>query len=187
MTSRKIAIAVAVLFVTGLSAASECDAQSAAACDQPALSLIGECTAVYCASATEALARTNLKLVDDKLIELQTTTAQTQKAWDHFRRACQAIGGNMSSTGPAMDDFRNATFQLGLDKGKLKDEYDALQTDPLERLFDNTSSAMARTYRQPACVQQINRRTIDALNAAQDILAKAEIDCLPGGRTKTER
>ena len=28
----------------------------------------------------EALARANLKLIDDKLIELQTTTAQTQKA-----------------------------------------------------------------------------------------------------------
>jgi hypothetical protein len=141
------------------------------------LTLIKVCTAIYC-SAADPNARANLETIDSKLVELQITTAQTRNALEHFKRACRAIGGDMTKTGPAMDDFRQATFQLGIDQGKLKDEYDAIQTDPLESVFANTSSAMARPpYGQPACMQQINQQTIDSLNTAQDVLQQVEIDC----------
>ena len=36
---------------------------------------------------------------------------------------------------------------------------------------------MARTYKQPSCMNEINQQTIAALNAAQDLIDKSQMNC----------
>lgn len=163
------------------SAVPACARPSASARAQN-LAVIGECTVVYCAPDAEEQARTNLKHIDDKLLELQTATAETQAAWEHFKRACRAIGGNVNAKdGPASRDFFDSVMPLSLTRGQLSDLYTALQdpNSPEPRIFENTSAAMGHAYRQLACMRQINQQTNDALNAAQEIMAKIDIDCSP--------
>jgi hypothetical protein len=41
---------------------------------------------------------------------------------------------------------------------------------------------VVRVFKQPACMSQINKQTIEGLNAAQDTLDTSDVDCssLPG-------
>ena len=43
--------------------------------------------------------------------------------------------------------------------------------------FFNMSAKIVRVFKQPACMSQIDKQTIDGLNAAQDSLDTSEVDC----------
>jgi hypothetical protein len=65
-----------------------------------------------------------------------------------------------------------------MNRGRLTDLYESMQKPPEDNLFADTSAAMARTYKQPACMSQINAQTVNALNAARDLLDKLGMSCL---------
>jgi hypothetical protein len=44
-----------------------------------------------------------------------------------------------------------------------------------------------RVFEQPACMSQINKQTIDGLNAAQDALDTSEVDCSCRARVRGDR
>jgi hypothetical protein len=144
------------------------------------LTVIKKCIVVYCDPAvSDANAKANLKVIDTKLGDLTIATSQANMALQKFSRACKALNGKLEQVGPKMDNFRTASFELGIAKGKLSDQYTAIQTAPLEDTFSNTSSSMARDFGQPDCMNQINDLTIKELNAAQDLQNKAQVDCSP--------
>jgi hypothetical protein len=146
----------------------------------PALSLIPGCLPVFCSSEVDATVRQNLKHIDDKLIELQTLLASADASWQKFSRACRAINGDLTVTGPRMVDFSNASYDLSVNKGRLSDMYDSLQTSTEEGLFSRTRDSMTRTFRQPLCMMQINTNRNNGLNAAETLINKLEINCAPG-------
>lgn len=144
------------------------------------LGVITKCSSLYCDSTvSDQNVKNNLKVIDSKLTDLSTFTAQTNASFQKFKRACKALNGDLTQVGPKMDAFRTATFELGINKSKLSGAYDALQKPPLEDTFSNTSASVARDYHKPDCMNQINKTTIDGLNKAQDLLDTAQVDCAP--------
>jgi hypothetical protein len=57
--------------------------------------------------------------------------------------------------------------------------FESLQKSPEEDIFTDTGASVARVFKQPACMTQINQQTIDALNASQSLFDKGAIDCSP--------
>jgi hypothetical protein len=53
-----------------------------------------------------------------------------------------------------------------------------MQKSPEDNVFADTRAAMARKYKQPACMSQINQQTSAALDAARDALDKSIMHCL---------
>jgi hypothetical protein len=78
-----------------------------------------------------------------------------------------------------MDDFRTASYELSVVKGRLTLLSEKIQKAPDEDMFSDTAATMARTFKQPACMSQINQQTIDSLNAAQEAIDKSVVDCAP--------
>ena len=75
-----------------------------------------------------------------------------------------------------MDAFRSASYTLSVNKGRLQELFESVQKAP-DDIFSNISAKMARVFKQPACMSQIDKQTIDGLNAAQDSLDTSEVDC----------
>ncbi len=152
-----------------------------AACPAPAgsaeqaLASLPKCRAVYCAQNADAQAKANLKHVDEKLGELQLATAHLRAARAKFQQACRALGA--ACTGPRWDAFRTASFELGIEKGKLSALAEALQRAPEKDLFTTISSSMMAAFRQPACMNEINENTAAALTTARRLLDAAQVDC----------
>ena len=48
--------------------------------------------------------------------------------------------------------------------------FESIQKAPDENILSNISAKMVRVFKQPACMSQINKQTIDGLNVAQSAL-----------------
>jgi tetratricopeptide (TPR) repeat protein len=142
------------------------------------LAVIAKCEVVYCAHDAALEARRNLKHIDDMLTELRLRITATSASLQKFNRACRGIGGRADAQGPPMDAFRLAAYELGSNRGRLRDLYESMQKFPEDNVFADTSAAMARTYKQPACMNQINQETVAALDEAQAVLSKSDMNCL---------
>jgi tetratricopeptide (TPR) repeat protein len=142
------------------------------------LAMISHCEVVYCAQDAALPVRRNLKHIDDMLTELRLRMSSLEASLQKFNRACRAIGGRADAKGPAMDAFRLAVFELGGARSRLDDLYASIQKPPEDNIFTDTSAAMARTYKQPACMREINQQTTAALDEARAILDKSEMHCL---------
>jgi tetratricopeptide (TPR) repeat protein len=140
------------------------------------LAMIPKCAVVYCAPDADLQSRNNLKHIDDMLAALQLRITDATASLQKFQRACRAIEGN-TGPGPTMNHFRAASFELGVNMGKLSQLYDSLQQPPEEETFAATSASMTRVFKQPGCMSQINQAKIDGLNAAEVALKDAEMDC----------
>jgi hypothetical protein len=154
---------------------------------QPVLATIPKCTPVYCAAETEVKWKDNLKRIDDMLTSLQVDIANTYAATQKFRRACVAVGGDFNAPGPKMDAFRSANYELSVYKGRITLLSEKIQKAPDEDMFSDTAAAMARTFKQPACMAQINQQTIDTLNAVDEAInksIKSADDCAPSSAPK---
>jgi hypothetical protein len=77
-----------------------------------------------------------------------------------------------------METFSVASYELGVNKGRLADLYESMQKPPEDNLVETTSAAMARTYKQPACMSQIKQQVGAALDEAQAVLSTSEMNCL---------
>jgi hypothetical protein len=145
------------------------------------LAVITKCIPVYCdPNPPSAQVVQNLKDIDNALVELTVTTSQTKLSLQKFIRACKAINGDMTQTGPKMQVFKDSVMELSLNKGKLSDEYFAMQKNPLEKVIEDTGTAIARApYNVLACQDQMNNSVIDELNAAQKVMPAADIECTP--------
>jgi tetratricopeptide (TPR) repeat protein len=158
-----------------VAAPAACNASPGAAAKN--LAIISQCEAVYCGQDAELQARRNLKHIDDMLTEVRLRISQVTTSLQKFKRACRAIGGRFDTQGPAMEIFSVASYELSVNKGRLTDLYESMQKPPEDNVFAATSAAMARTYKQPACMSQINQQTAAALDEARDLLDKSDISC----------
>jgi hypothetical protein len=150
------------------------------------LAVIPECLVVFCAAEADTKVKENLKQIDDQLGKLQRSIAQGKAAFEKFKRACIAIGGNMDATGLKMD-FRVASNNWFLAVGDLCTKFNfgppSCAPHPVvgssNEDIANTSASMTTTFKQPSCTNQINQKTADALKAALAVLRLADDPCDP--------
>ena len=163
--ARKLALlVVAFLTIGGIAAAQE-------------FSAIEDCNALYSSEKTDQTTKSNLKHIDVLLTNQMIDNAKFQQAIARFISACRRLGGDLTQTGPKMDDMIDALHGLEQAKGPVYRRYHALQVDPELTLFNSTAARAARDYHQPACFSNINNRTVDILSESQELLDKADINC----------
>ena len=153
--------------------------QAAQTPNRSPLPYLPECKAVYCGAEADPEIRQGLHDTDIKLGDLNVALSLARISQLKFKRACRAINGDLTITGPRMDEFSAASYDVSVNKGKLADIYDALQEPNDGNVLVKMRSSRMRTSLAPACMARIDKEATDGLKAAQILIEEIQINCEP--------
>ena len=119
-----------------------------------------------------------LQHLGDKLAELSVASDLYKDATRGLIRACRALKGDLTQTGPLMDTMITAANVFDLRVQRLQAFYHGLQLDPEAGIFSRAALRMTSEFHRPECTREINTNLIDRLNLAQRLLESPDINCV---------